>query len=77
MSFCGLPGVIADGSMADRMRSLQSTRIGPRLDRRARRGSVSLLDPPGRESSRQDRAKVVGRGIDFYNRLVDGLLARD
>ncbi len=75
--FCGLPGVIADGSdgriACDHYNRLESDLdLIAALGVGAYRFSISWprIQPAG-------SGEVVGRGIDFYNRLVDGLLERD
>src|ERR1700732_776431 len=75
--FCRLPGVIADGSdgriACDHYNRLESDLdLIAGLGVGAYRFSISWprIQPTG-------SGEVVGRGIDFYNRLVDGLLERD
>jgi beta-glucosidase len=75
--FCRLPGVIADGSDG-RIACDHYNRLELDLDLIAALGvgayrfSISWprIQPTG-------SGEVVGPGIDFYNRLVDGLLERD
>ena len=75
--FCGLPGVVADGSdgrvACDHYNRLESDLdLIAALGVGAYRFSISWprIQPTG-------SGEVVGRGIDFYNRLIDGLLERD
>jgi beta-glucosidase len=75
--FCRLPGVIADGSdgriACDHYNRLESDLdLIAGLGVGAYRFSISWprIQPTG-------SGAVVGSGIDFYNRLVDGLLERD
>jgi beta-glucosidase len=75
--FCRLPGVIADGSdgriACDHYNRLESDLdLIAGLGVGAYRFSISWprIQPMG-------YGKVAGSGIDFYDRLVDGLLARD
>jgi beta-glucosidase len=74
--FCRRPGVIADGSdgtiACDHYNRLESDLdLIARLGVGAYRFSISWprIQPMG-------SGKVVGAGMDFYNRLVDGLLER-
>jgi beta-glucosidase len=74
--FCRLPGVIADGSdgsiACDHYNRLESDLdLIAGLGVGAYRFSISWprIQPTG-------AGAAVGRGIDFYNRLVDGLLER-
>jgi beta-glucosidase len=74
--FCRLPGVIADGSdgriACDHYNRLESDLdLIAGLGLRAYRFSISWprIQPTG-------SGAVLGPGIDFYNRLVDGLLER-
>ena len=75
--FCSLPGVIADGSdgriACDHYNRLESDLdLIAGLGVGAYRFSISWprIQPTG-------SGEGVGPGIDFYNRLVDGLLERD
>jgi len=75
--FCGLPGAIADGSdgriACDHYNRLESDLdLIAALGVGAYRFSISWprIQPTG-------SGAVFGPGIDFYNRLVDGLLERD
>jgi len=75
--FCGLPGVIADGSdgriACDHYNRLESDLdLIAALGVGAYRFSISWprIQPTG-------SGDVVVPGIDFYNRLIDGLLERD
>jgi beta-glucosidase len=75
--FCRVPGVIADGSdgkiACDHYHRLESDLdLIAGLGVGAYRFSISWprIQPTG-------SGAVVGPGIDFYNRLVDGLLERD
>src|SRR3984957_10415181 len=75
--FCRRPGVIADGSdgkiACDRYNRLESDLdLIAQLGVGAYRFSISWprIQPTG-------CGEVVGPGMDFYNRLVDGLLERD
>jgi beta-glucosidase len=75
--FCRLPGVIADGSdgriACDHYNRLESDLdLIAALGVGAYRFSISWprIQPTG-------SGAVAGPGIDFYNRLVDGLLERD
>jgi beta-glucosidase len=75
--FCRRPGVIADGSdgkiACDHYNRLESDLdLIAGLGVGAYRFSISWprIQPTG-------SGKVVGPGMDFYNRLVDGLLERD
>ena len=74
--FCRLPGVIADGSdgmmACDHYNRLESDLdLIAELGVGAYRFSISWprIQPTG-------TGAAVGAGIDFYNRLVDGLLER-
>src|SRR5258707_2832859 len=75
--FCGLPGVIADGSdgriACDHYNRLESDLdLIAELGVGAYRFSISWprIQPTGCR-------EAAGPGTDFYNRLVDGLLERD
>jgi beta-glucosidase len=75
--FCRRPGVIADGSdgriACDHYNRLESDLdLIADLGVKAYRFSISWprIQPTG-------SGEVVGPGMDFYNRLVDGLLQRD
>ncbi len=75
--FCRSPGAIADGSdgriACDHYNRLESDLdLIAALGMRAYRFSISWprIQPTG-------SGAVIGAGIDFYNRLVDGLLERD
>jgi beta-glucosidase len=75
--FCRLPGVIADGSdgkiACDHYNRLESDLdLISELGVRGYRFSISWprIQPTG-------SGAAVGPGIDFYNRLVDGLLERN
>jgi beta-glucosidase len=75
--FCDLPGAVADGSdgriACDHYNRLESDLdLIAALGVGAYRFSISWprIQPAG-------SGEVVGPGIDFYNRLIDGLLERD
>ena len=59
------------------VRPLPPVRRGRGADEAARRRAATGSRSPGRGSSRPGRAQANEKGLDFYDRLVDELLAND
>ena len=76
-TFCRRPGRIADGQhRRRRLRPLSPLAGGRRPDRGPRRERLPLLHRVAARSSPAATARSTRPGLDFYDRLVDGLAER-